>query len=231
MFTLGHLERLDAFSILSLYFSRFYEIEDFELSVDKTTYALNIIAKKEFWEEIRKGLVTFCAIFVLLQAFIFFELSLHFLDSWQVDKDPFVRKQALYILKIMLRHYSFLEGQYGGCCSGNSVMVVENNKINLSSATPSSVSVTKREKWADTEARSLGVGEVCHLGYQDLDSHGRWKVFILLYEMLEEYGTHLVEAAWSHQVYLHFLLAFDLSLQVKDINYLYYQLQQIIRHS
>ncbi|CAL9207649.1 unnamed protein product [Musa hybrid cultivar] len=177
LFTLGHLERLDAFSILSLYFSRFYEIEDFELSVDKTTYALNIIAKKEFWEEIRRGLV---------------------------DKDAFVRKQALYILKIMLRHYSFLEGQYGGCCSGNSVMVVENNKINLSSATPSSASVTKREKWADTEARSLGVGEVCHLGYQDLDSHGRWKVFILLYEMLEEYGTHLVEAAWSHQVSLLF---------------------------
>ncbi|XP_065031327.1 uncharacterized protein LOC103970039 isoform X1 [Musa acuminata AAA Group] len=177
LFTLGHLERLDAFSILSLYFSIFYEREDFELSVDKTTYALNIIAKKEFWEEIRKGLV---------------------------DKDPFVRKQALYILKIMLRHYSFLESQYGGCCSGNSVMVVEDNKINLSSATPSSVSVTKREKWADTEARSLGVGEVCHLGYQDLDSHGRWKVFILLYEMLEEYGTHLVEAAWRHQVSLLF---------------------------
>ncbi|CAL9124432.1 unnamed protein product [Musa textilis] len=178
LFTLGHLERLDAFSILSLYFSRFYEIEDFDkLSVDKTTYALNIIAKKEFWEEIRKGLV---------------------------DKDAFVRKQALYILKIMLRHYSFLESQYGGCCSGNSAMVVENNKINVSSATPSSVSVTKREKWADTEARSLGVGEVCHLGYQDLDSHGRWKVFILLYEMLEEYGTHLVEAAWSHQVSLLF---------------------------
>ncbi|XP_064989875.1 uncharacterized protein LOC135627659 isoform X4 [Musa acuminata AAA Group] len=176
LFTLGHLERLDAFSILSLYFSRFYEIEDFELSVDKTTYALNIIAKKEFWEEIRRGLV---------------------------DKDAFVRKQALYILKIMLRHYSFLEGQYGGCCSGNSVMVVENNKINLSRATPSA-SVTKREKWADTEARSLGVGELCHLGYQDLDSHGRWKVFILLYEMLEEYGTHLVEAAWSHQVSLLF---------------------------
>ncbi|KAG0553292.1 hypothetical protein BDA96_01G581400 [Sorghum bicolor] len=28
----------------------------------------------------------------------------------------------------------------------------------------------------------------------------RWKVFLLLYEMLQEYGTHLVEAAWTHQV-------------------------------
>ncbi|KAL9326764.1 hypothetical protein ACSQ67_007409 [Phaseolus vulgaris] len=29
-----------------------------------------------------------------------------------------------------------------------------------------------------------------------------WDAFVLLYEMLEEYGTHLVEAAWNHQVSL-----------------------------
>ncbi|KAH6767928.1 tRNA/rRNA methyltransferase family protein [Perilla frutescens var. frutescens] len=31
---------------------------------------------------------------------------------------------------------------------------------------------------------------------------GRWEAFVFLYEMLEEFGTHLVEAAWNHQIML-----------------------------
>ncbi|WOL09568.1 hypothetical protein Cni_G18321 [Canna indica] len=177
LFTLGHLERLDAFTILSLYFSTFYETKEFDkLSANDTNEVLDVIAKEEFWEEIRKGLV---------------------------DIDVSVRKQVLYILKTMLSHNSLLQIQYHGCRSGDSMMTVENNK-KLVTGTTSNIGVTKREKWANKEARSLGVGQVCHPGDQCLNSHDRWKVFILLYEMLEEYGTHLVEAAWSHQVSLLF---------------------------
>lgn len=61
-------------------------------------------------------------------------------------------------------------------------------------------SLTKREQWADKEARSLGVGKECNLSESLPDSRWKWEAFLLLYEMLEEYGTHLVEAAWNHQV-------------------------------
>ena len=60
--------------------------------------------------------------------------------------------------------------------------------------------MTKRERWAEEEAKSLGVGKLYNLNDHHLDNRQRWEAFILLYEMLEEYGTHLVEAAWHHQV-------------------------------
>ena len=72
--------------------------------------------------------------------------------------------------------------------------------------------VTKRGRWADKEAKSLGVGGI----YQSIDlfltNQQRWVAFILLYEMLEEYGTHLVEAAWNHQVH------YDVSMSLHIIN-------------
>ena len=61
--------------------------------------------------------------------------------------------------------------------------------------------MTKRGRWADKEAKSLGVGKICQSVDLFLTSQQRWLAFILLYEMLEEYGTHLVEAAWNHQVH------------------------------
>lgn len=60
--------------------------------------------------------------------------------------------------------------------------------------------VTKRERWANKEAKSLGIEEINQSGKHCSSGQDRWKVFILLYEMLQEYGTHLVEAAWTHQV-------------------------------
>ena len=56
----------------------------------------------------------------------------------------------------------------------------------------------KREMWAAKEARSLGVGKLCNS--IDVKGQQQWEAFILLYEMLEEYGTHLVEADWNNQV-------------------------------
>ncbi|KAL1567201.1 tRNA (guanosine(18)-2'-O)-methyltransferase [Salvia divinorum] len=62
--------------------------------------------------------------------------------------------------------------------------------------------MSKRGRWADKEAQSFGVGRICN--YNEVISTGwyRWEAFIFLYEMLEEYGTHLVEAAWNHQIML-----------------------------
>lgn len=176
LFGLGHLERLDAFSILSIYFSIFFDNDKFDNQSSENTKLFEAIERKEFWEEICKGLV---------------------------DNDSAMRKQALYILKIMLKHYSLLEIHDDGCFFGDSRMRLENDKNNLDGIAMS-VGATKRERWADKEARSLGVGEVYHTIDQFLNSYAKWKVFILLYEMLEEYGTHLVEAAWSHQVSLLF---------------------------
>lgn len=60
--------------------------------------------------------------------------------------------------------------------------------------------MTKRELWADKEAKSLGVEKLHNAIDSPLDKQQQWNAFVLLYEMLQEYGTHLVEAAWSHQV-------------------------------
>lgn len=58
----------------------------------------------------------------------------------------------------------------------------------------------RRGRWADQEAQSLGVGRICNHSELSSTRWYRWEAFAFLYEMLEEYGTHLVEAAWNHQV-------------------------------
>lgn len=78
--------------------------------------------------------------------------------------------------------------------------------------------VTKRELWAFKEAKSLGVGKLSTSGDPIFNSQQYWDAFVLLYEMLEEYGTHLVEAAWNHQVCSH-VSSFSsyLSLSIKTL--------------
>ena len=113
-----------------------------------------------------------------------------------------MRKQALHILKVSLSNYSSYDSFNVHYTTSNSDLVASpSNKHTIScNGTSSCVNVTKRDKWAEKEAKSLGVGEACHQVDGLLSSQERWKVFLLLYEMLEEYGTHLVEAAWTHQV-------------------------------
>lgn len=99
-----------------------------------------------------------------------------------------MRKQTLYILKTVLH----INANGGGHSSG----VSETTRKKHSNPQ----GMTKREAWAEMEAKSLGVGRVCNPTEPNLSSQQKWKAFVLLYEMLEEYGTHLVEAAWNHQV-------------------------------
>jgi len=75
----------------------------------------------------------------------------------------------------------------------------------------------QKEKGGPTkEAKSLGVREMDQSDERCSNGLGRWKIFLLLYEMLQEYGTHLVEAAWTHQVgFLTFLLS-------KAVNIIWY---------
>ncbi|KAG6792092.1 hypothetical protein POTOM_001235 [Populus tomentosa] len=171
LFSLGHLERRDAYNVLSLYLSFFSLTEGFG-NVDASVKAeeFDVRAEKEFWDEIKRGLV---------------------------DEEGLVRKQSLHILKTVLQ----ISGG-SQCHSG-----VSEKKSQEKHPVPHGM--TKREMWADKEAKSLGVWEPCNSADSPLNSQQQWEAFILLYEMLEEYGTHLVEAAWHHQ--LNLLLQFSVS--------------------
>ncbi|KAF3448239.1 hypothetical protein FNV43_RR08952 [Rhamnella rubrinervis] len=163
LFSLGPLERRDAYSVVSLYLSFFPCTEacgDADMSHEVEEF--DIRTKKNFWDEIKRGLV---------------------------DKECLVRKQSLHILKTAL-HIN------GG---GQSSLVLE---ITTHEKRSIPHGMTKRELWADKEAKSLGVGRICNSVESNFNNQQRWEAFVLLYEMLEEYGTHLVEAAWNHQVSL-----------------------------
>ncbi|XP_010274499.1 PREDICTED: uncharacterized protein LOC104609816 isoform X2 [Nelumbo nucifera] len=178
LLSLGPLERRDAYNVLSLYLSSSLHMDGCEVSVCNGEDNLDLKSEKEFWDEIKRGLV---------------------------DKEGFVRKQSFHILKTAL-------SRSGGsqCCSG----VSEATSFEKSST---SCGMTKRAQWAEKEAKSLGVGKIYNSASPCLNSQQRWDAFLLLYEMLEEYGTHLVEAAWTHQItlLLHFSCPHDYSLNSK----------------
>ncbi|KAJ6342279.1 hypothetical protein OIU77_023429 [Salix suchowensis] len=170
LFCLGHLERRDAYNVLSLYLSFFSSTEGFgNADANVKAEEFDVRAEREFWDEIKRGLV---------------------------DGEGPVRKQSLHILKTVLQ----ISG--GSQCPG-----VSEKKSPEKHPIPHGM--TKREMWADKEAKSLGVWELCNSADSPLNSQQQWEAFILLYEMLEEYGTHLVEAAWHHQ--LNLLLQFSVS--------------------
>ncbi|KAL5551309.1 hypothetical protein UlMin_001485 [Ulmus minor] len=163
LFSLGPIERRDAYRVLSLYLSFLACTDEYrDADPHKKVEGLGIKAEKEFWDEIRTGLV---------------------------NKEGLVRKQSLHILKTALH----ING--GGQSSG--VLEISSHRKNL---VPHGM--TKREVWAEEEAKSLGVDRICNSIEPILNSQQKWEAFVLLYEMLEEYGTHLVEAAWNHQVSL-----------------------------
>ncbi|KAL3619436.1 hypothetical protein CASFOL_037006 [Castilleja foliolosa] len=158
LFSMGPLERRDAYNILSLYlcFSSPTDetgdggrVETFDLRVDQ-----------EFWDEIKRGLL---------------------------DKESLLRKQSLHILKATLN----LSNER----KSNSCIPEEMSDERGSN----SQAMGKRGRWANKEAQSLGVGKTCN---HHESSFNGWEAFVFLYELLEEFGTHLVEAAWSHQIML-----------------------------
>ncbi|XP_028552832.1 uncharacterized protein LOC110107437 isoform X2 [Dendrobium catenatum] len=179
LFQLGHLERRDAYRILSSYFSSFCESdgqEKFaEINIDEE---FDFRGNEMLWKQVQIGLV---------------------------DKDSSVRKMALYILKSLMNYNSSSFLSRNDQCFSNSLQPAADAKkvaIMSQDGNTSHDGPTKRKKWAEKEAKSMGIREVCHLDGICLNGVERWKVFVLLYETLEEYGTHLVEAAWTHQVSL-----------------------------
>lgn len=175
LFSLGTLERRDAFTVLSLYLSYSSYTEGSENS-DRSDRGeeFDIRAVRKFWEEIKRGLV---------------------------DEEGLVRKQSLHILKAVLQ----IRGENQGETPGHPGVSDMRSQGKNSTAR----GMTKRDLWAVKEAKSLGVGKLCYSTDLALkQGQQQWEAFILLYEMLEEYGTHLVEAAWNHQITL--LLQFSL---------------------
>lgn len=157
----------------------------------------DIRAGTEFWDEIKRGLVLehYLPILVSFDMQINIEVQNHAeishiscYGACQGDEERLVRKQSLHILKTVLQ----INGG-SQCYSG-----VSEKKSQEKNSVPHGM--TKREMWADKEAKSLGVGKLCNSVDFPLNVQQQWEAFLLLYEMLEEYGTHLVEAAWSHQV-------------------------------
>ncbi|XP_073307956.1 uncharacterized protein [Primulina huaijiensis] len=164
LFSSGSLERRDAYDILSLCLSFSPPNDDHQdANVGAEEAIFDLRADKAFWDEIKRGLL---------------------------DKDGFVRKQSLQILKRMLYLSKKME------LSTGIPIKLSNEKI------LDSHFISKRGRWADNEAKSLGVGRVCHDNASNLTGWKRWEAFVFLYEMLEEYGIHLVEAAWNHQIML-----------------------------
>ncbi|XP_010439980.1 PREDICTED: uncharacterized protein LOC104723330 isoform X2 [Camelina sativa] len=158
LFSVGPMERRDAYSVLSLCLSTGSWTDETESFVsEKDPVEFDFRSEQEFWDEIKKGLV--------------------------VD-ESLVRKQSLHILKSVL---SISEVSKTG-----SEKKPEADSVHRS--------LTRKETWAEKEAKSLGVGELYGSVDSGLSTQQEWQAFLLLYEMLEEYGTHLVEAAWSNQI-------------------------------
>ncbi|KFK23549.1 hypothetical protein AALP_AAs66918U001300 [Arabis alpina] len=155
LFSVGPIERRDAYSVLSLCLSSgsWTDGTTGSFVTGKDPVEFDLRSEQEFWDEIKKGLI--------------------------VD-ESLVRKQSLHILKSMLS------------ISEVSKKKPEGNTVHRAT--------TKKETWAEKEAKSLGVGEFYGSVDSGLTSQQQWQAFVLLYEMLEEYGTHLVEAAWSNQI-------------------------------
>ncbi|KAJ1299246.1 hypothetical protein BS78_01G517100 [Paspalum vaginatum] len=171
LFSLGRGERLDAYNILSLYFSTLKSGHKVTALGADNSQEFDLRNVSEFWDELRRGLV---------------------------DKDSLVRKQAFYVLTMSLSIFTSSSVNDGSQHSSN------RSSAALPAQIKTNIAATKRERWANTEARSLGVREMDQSGERCSNGQDRWKIFLLLYEMLQEYGTHLVEAAWMHQVVLLF---------------------------
>ncbi|XP_002961961.2 uncharacterized protein LOC9630109 isoform X1 [Selaginella moellendorffii] len=100
-----------------------------------------------------------------------------------VDGDSLTRKRALHVLKHFLK----------------SVEVLMGNNSTAESVEASRKNGSKREQWANEEAKSLGV-ESWSSEVLLMSECQQWTSFLLLYDTLEEYGIHLVEAAWEKQI-------------------------------
>ncbi|XP_078440236.1 tRNA/rRNA methyltransferase (SpoU) family protein [Wolffia australiana] len=170
MFSLGNQERMDAYNLISLHLSLLPE-EGLVRTQSDNEY--NLGEDDRIWNEIRVGLV---------------------------DKNAWVRKHSLYILKKILQHSNCVVSRCQPPSQSVSIGKTLGVAASIEEAEPCSKS-SRRGKWAEKEAKSMGVCDVSYLSESGLN---RWSTFFLLYEMLEEYGTHLVEAAWGHQMSLFF---------------------------
>uniref|UniRef100_A0A7N0VHV0 tRNA (guanosine(18)-2'-O)-methyltransferase TARBP1 n=1 Tax=Kalanchoe fedtschenkoi TaxID=63787 RepID=A0A7N0VHV0_KALFE len=162
LFSRGSMERRDAYNILSLIQSISLFHEDLHDKTVRDIEDFDMRSEKEFWEQIKFGLV---------------------------DKESIVRKQSLHILKTALNIKD--KNLHSG--------VSETTTQNENSV---SKSIKKRCMWAEKEAKSMGIESTQKAAESLLNNEQRWVAFLLLYETLEEYGTHLVEAAWNHQITL-----------------------------
>ncbi|KAJ7549851.1 hypothetical protein O6H91_07G072000 [Diphasiastrum complanatum] len=141
------------------------------------------------------------------------------LKAGLVDEDPLTRKRAMHVLKMAL-HKPGSQSEYNlkENTQKSSVLGLKDKQAINDSTTKS---LRKRERLEKQEAASLGIGTFP--GEEaEINDETQWTSFWHLYEILEEYGIHLVEAAWKHQMskLMGFVVkrAEESNVLMKDVN-------------
>ncbi|KAL0446379.1 UNVERIFIED_CONTAM: hypothetical protein Slati_1765800 [Sesamum latifolium] len=133
-------------------------------------------------------------------------LTLHMLSQSSVHRSSAIRFLLPFIFKAFAHDSTFKVAVPG-----------MNQEVSDEKGSDSHM-ISKRRRWAQEEAKSLGVGRVCNQIDSSFTGQHRWEAFVFLYEMLEEYGTHLVEAAWNHQITLWLQSSIPLENSVPSVS-------------
>jgi hypothetical protein len=112
----------------------------------------------------------------------------------QVDQDPLTRKRTLYLLKQALPKLALQLNTAAEQVRRHPSGRQKKGMLGFQAHT------TKKDVTCSQQNRSNGEEEELSNSSRDQEPPHAWKAFILLYETLEEYGSHLVEAVWAHEV-------------------------------
>jgi hypothetical protein len=111
-----------------------------------------------------------------------------------VDEDPLTRKRTLYLLKQALPKLALQLNTAAEQVQRHPSGRQKKGMLCFQAHT------TKKDVTCSQQNRRNGEEEELSNSSRDQQPPHAWKAFILLYETLEEYGSHLVEAVWAHEV-------------------------------
>ncbi|KAH8973917.1 hypothetical protein BDL97_01G073400 [Sphagnum fallax] len=118
------------------------------------------------------------------------------LKAGLVDQDPLTRKRTLYLLKQALPKLALQLNTAAEQVRRHPSGRQKKGMLGFQAHT------TKKDVTCSQQNRSNGEEEELSNSSRDQEPPHAWKAFILLYETLEEYGSHLVEAVWAHEMVL-----------------------------
>jgi tRNA guanosine-2'-O-methyltransferase len=113
-----------------------------------------------------------------------------------VDEDPLTRKRTLYLLKQALPKLALQLNTAAEQVQRHPSGRQKKGMLGFQAHT------TKKDVTCSQQNRTNVEEEELSNSSRDQQPPHAWKAFILLYETLEEYGSHLVEAVWAHEMVL-----------------------------